>query len=344
MTPADDFPGDMEEFPFDDHAADALLGAPPGSPDVPESLRDVADLVCAARQAGSADELTGEGVVVAEIAAAIGESAAPPRRRANERIAVLRKYRTAKVAAATTVALTLGGGVAAAATGSLPTPLGPHHHVELAAQESDAPTVHQGVFGEVASVNGVSDPGTCGTSGAGGSFTITDHDGNPITVDVAPDTKFFGEAQNGTPSFADVCVGQKVGARGDATGSTVTAAMVFATGGHHDADHPEADHHEADDHEVQHHEGDNQKVEQHAAEHDGAEHETDHESDDADAHEADHEVEQPEVEKPEVDQPAVGQPAVGQPDAEHHDAEHHDGEHHDGGSDHSGSEHSGGSD
>ena len=84
---------------------------------------------------------------------------------------------------------------------------------------------HHHVFGLVASVNGVSDPGTCGTDGATGSFTLTSWKGETLTVNVDANTKFFGDSD---PSFADVCVGGKVGAKGDVTDTTVAATDVFA--------------------------------------------------------------------------------------------------------------------
>ena len=63
MSGADDFLGDMPRFPFDDRDADAVFGGASGPDTVPEDLRDVAELVCAARRAGSADELVGEGAM-----------------------------------------------------------------------------------------------------------------------------------------------------------------------------------------------------------------------------------------------------------------------------------------
>ena len=74
-----------------------------------------------------------------------------------------------------------------------------------------------GAFGTVASVNGVSDAGTCGTTtGATDSFTITGHDGTTFTVNVTGTTMF--EVPGVTdPTFANVCVGEKVGAKGALT-------------------------------------------------------------------------------------------------------------------------------
>jgi hypothetical protein len=231
----------MEGFPFDDHDRDAVFGAAAGAPDVPESLRDVAALVHAARRSGSADELVGEAALVAEITAAMaamGKDAAQPRRSANERIPVFQKLRTAKLAAAATVALMVGGTAAAAATGSLPTSSETHHRAELASSREAATVVasddghesehrHDKVFGTVASVNGVSDPGTCGVAGADGAFTVEDHDGETWTVNVSADTEFFAKHHHDDDSsFADVCVDSRVKAKGTLEDTTLTATKV----------------------------------------------------------------------------------------------------------------------
>ena len=242
MRPPDDFPDDMEAFPFDDHDSDAVFGAAPGAPDVPESLRDVADLVHAARRPASADELTGVDGMVAEIAAAMtGEVAAEPRRGADERIRVFSKFRTAKLAAAATVALMAGGTAAAAATGALPTPTRSHDRVELTvSHQSSTPVAetehhddgehhrHHGVFGVVASVNGVSDPGTCGTADTAGSFTITGRHDETWTVNVDTTTE-YRRHHTSDESFADVCVGSLVKVKGtvDTTALTVDADKVY---------------------------------------------------------------------------------------------------------------------
>ena len=65
MSASDDFPRDMHRYPFDDSDADAVFGSSSGADAVPEELRDLAELVDAARRAGSADELVGEDVIVA---------------------------------------------------------------------------------------------------------------------------------------------------------------------------------------------------------------------------------------------------------------------------------------
>lgn len=233
MTSRDDFPGEMEAFPFDDTAADAVFGSSDGADSAPEEFRDVAELVHAARRTGSADELVGEDVIVARIAAAIGEHAAPPQGDAHERIFVLKRFRTAKVTAAATAVLLLGGTAAAAASGSLPTPMHHHHdhHADLAVRHIAAAPHHHGkraagISGVVASVNGLTVDGSCGVADMAGAFTVTAHMGSLFMVNVAPTTTF---AERGIvpASFANVCVGAKVGAEGVVAGTTVTGVKIF---------------------------------------------------------------------------------------------------------------------
>ena len=84
---------------------------------------------------------------------------------------------------------------------------------------------HKGAFGVVASVNGVTTPGTCGTHGGTGSFTLTGHKGTTFIVNVDPTTTFADEGV-ATPSFANVCVGVDVIAKGTFADTTVTATKV----------------------------------------------------------------------------------------------------------------------
>ena len=73
----------------------------------------------------------------------------------------------------------------------------------------------EGAFGTVASVNGVSDPNTCGTADAAGSFTLTGRDGQTFTVNVDPATEYRDKDVAVTdPSFANVCVGSFVARQG----------------------------------------------------------------------------------------------------------------------------------
>ncbi len=237
MSVSDDFPGDMEEIPFDERDREAVFGA--SGADVPDSLRDVADLVRAARRPGSADELVGGDDIVAGIAAAIGDHAAPLPSVAEERIPVLHKYRTAKLTAAATVALMLGGTAAAAATtGSLPTS-SPRHAVTVASEptgpsgatgETGSHGKHHGLSGDVASVNGSTDPTACGT-GDTGTFTVTGHHGETFTVNVSPTTKYKAKGET-DPSFANVCVGKRVKVKGIVDDTTVAADAVRVKSAH----------------------------------------------------------------------------------------------------------------
>ena len=265
MSVSDDFPGDMEEFPFDDTGADAVFGSAPGSESVPADLRDVAELVHVARSPGAAGELAGEDVMVAQIAAAVGEHLASQRGDADERIRVLKKFRTVKLTAAATAVLMLGATAAAAATGTLPAPvqssvdkslsgvgidLPVHHHAELTVKHATtngvAKALHrgqhhstdhngpkdtgpkQGAAGTVASVNGSSASGACGVAATAGLFTLTGREGATFTVNVTGATTFFVQGVT-SGSFVNVCVGDIAFAKGDRTGMTVAATKVFVS-------------------------------------------------------------------------------------------------------------------
>ncbi len=84
---------------------------------------------------------------------------------------------------------------------------------------------HDGPLGVVTSVNGVSTDGTCGVSGAIGTFTLVGKRLSIVTVDVTTTTTFKDPADP-TPSFADVCVGGHVKAFGMFSSGTLTAASV----------------------------------------------------------------------------------------------------------------------
>ena len=72
----------------------------------------------------------------------------------------------------------------------------------------------------------LADPGTCGVAGAAGVFTLTGHEGKTFTVNVDPTTPFL-EAGVTDPTFANVCVGGFVLAKGTVTDTTVAATQVF---------------------------------------------------------------------------------------------------------------------
>ena len=120
--------------------------------------------------------------------------------------------RIARIAVIATVAVAvLAGGAASASPGR-------HHHRVVPA----------GVFGTVASVNGTSTAGTCGTADTAGTFTLDAAHSTTDTVDVSTTTTFFEHGVT-TSTFANVCVGDKVGAFGMVSAGTVTATSVFIT-------------------------------------------------------------------------------------------------------------------
>ena len=83
------------------------------------------------------------------------------------------------------------------------------------------PSQPQGVFGTVASVNGSSMAGACGT--AGDMFTVaTWKNTTTWTVTVNGSTSYVDPAVSGTPSFVNVCVGDVVGVTGTVSSTTDT--------------------------------------------------------------------------------------------------------------------------
>ena len=82
------------------------------------------------------------------------------------------------------------------------------------------------VNGTVVSVNGSSTPGSCGTAGTSGDFTVASQK-TTSTVDVGASSTTFQEKGVTAPSFAIVCTGEKVRALGAmATGNVLTATRV----------------------------------------------------------------------------------------------------------------------
>ena len=89
-----------------------------------------------------------------------------------------------------------------------------------------APHVRKAASGPSLSVNGVSTAGTCGAAATAGSFTLTGHKGTIFTVNVDPATAFKVKDVE-TPSFANVCVGAFVLAKGTFVDTTVAATNVY---------------------------------------------------------------------------------------------------------------------
>jgi hypothetical protein len=81
------------------------------------------------------------------------------------------------------------------------------------------------VSGTVASVNGTAAPGTCGSAGSGGAFTVASSS-TTVPVQVGATTTSFRERGVGAPSFAEVCVGAVVRAIGAFVKGIVSATTV----------------------------------------------------------------------------------------------------------------------
>jgi hypothetical protein len=75
-------------------------------------------------------------------------------------------------------------------------------------------------------VNGVPTAGTCGVSGATGTFTLVGGRHQVIlSVDVTSTTTFTDSA-DAAPSFLDVCVASRIKALGALASGTLTATSV----------------------------------------------------------------------------------------------------------------------
>lgn len=120
MTAADDFAPGPFDITADVGAPDIVFGCNRDDGAVPEELRDIVELVRSARRPGSVDELIADDAMIASIAAAITREQVPVDAR---RVSKLSKLRSVKVTAAVTVMVMVGGTAAAAATGSLPSPI-----------------------------------------------------------------------------------------------------------------------------------------------------------------------------------------------------------------------------
>ena len=154
MSFPDDVMGDMRKFPHGDPMADALLEGRVLPDDAPPGYQGLADVVRLAKGPPSNDERADEASVVAAMTAAIRGSA-PTINDRQGRPRMLGTLISTKVLAGV-AAIVLGGGVAAAATGSLPAPV----QTPLSHGLSDV-----GIS--------VPHPNTPGSDGAGGVTTST---------------------------------------------------------------------------------------------------------------------------------------------------------------------------
>ncbi len=80
-------------------------------------------------------------------------------------------------------------------------------------------------FGMVVSVNGSSSAGACGVAGTSGTFTVMRRNASQTVIDVTPATK-FSQRHVSSPSFANVCVNEMAGARGNVSGGVLNAERV----------------------------------------------------------------------------------------------------------------------
>jgi hypothetical protein len=96
------------------------------------------------------------------------------------------------------------------------------NNVVTASQVTVIPPAPQHIAGTVATVNGTGAASACGVRGTSGSFTVPSGQAN-FTVSVTPATVFQERGQH-EPSFADVCVGDKVRVAGPISPAGVVAA------------------------------------------------------------------------------------------------------------------------
>ena len=80
--------------------------------------------------------------------------------------------------------------------------------------------------GIVTSVNGVSNPATCGVAAAAGTFTLVGNWRHGIINGAVTTTTAFTDSAVTTPSFADVCVGTVIEVLGTLSSGTLTATQV----------------------------------------------------------------------------------------------------------------------
>jgi hypothetical protein len=95
---------------------------------------------------------------------------------------------------------------------------------------SPKPPPTASVFGMVVSVNGSTADGACGTLGGNGTFTIMNRSAVRKVVNVDSSTVFASKVVT-SPTFANVCVDEMVGATGTRSGKVITATdvMIWST-------------------------------------------------------------------------------------------------------------------
>ena len=110
--------------------------------------------------------------------------------------------------------------------GAVGSVIGGAFHATLVKIWSPKPPRTRSVFGLVTSVNGSTTAGTCGAASTSGMFTLMNPRRSQATIDVTSSTVFF-ERGLSSPTFADVCVNEMVGATGTASSGTIAATDVM---------------------------------------------------------------------------------------------------------------------
>ncbi len=224
MEPADDVTGEMRVLPLDAATADALLEGRIGPDDAPPGYREVASAVRSARSGASVAELAGEEQVVAAMVVAAAGSLrtsplSPMRRRP-----MIAKLMSAKVAAVATGFVLVGGGVAAAATGSLPS--GVQHSVADAA-------AHVGVSipGKGSGAHQATTSGTTGSTNAttGSANAVGPKSGGPETYGLC--TAYAASHRSSTSTSGSTAASQTTTTSGSTNTSVAFANLLKAATG-----------------------------------------------------------------------------------------------------------------
>jgi len=212
----------MRRFPPSD---DRLFSGDLDPDDVPPELARIAGLIQAAKTADAVGELAGEELIVSQMAAVVRESRRTEAAR-NDRRHVLGKVLSAKVIGASAAVL-LSGGVAAAATGALPTPVQEAvshglHHIGISVPD---PAVHPASHSETHA------SGVTSTSTSIGSSTSTSSSASRTTQSSTSSNRYGlcnAYAHAGNAKARSVAL-SKLTAAALAKGETVSTYCAGAT-------------------------------------------------------------------------------------------------------------------
>lgn len=176
MTGGDDVNGEMWGTPFDDEAVEALLSGRLDPADAPPALRQLAELVAAARSPAPHGDRAGDDQLLADVTAVVREGAGIAPESDHRRRSMLAKILPAK-AAVVIATVTVGVGAAAAATGSFPASIqtslaGAASHVGITLPKPAGHGPHASV-GDTGSTGGTGATGATGASGSTGGTGTT---------------------------------------------------------------------------------------------------------------------------------------------------------------------------